>query len=52
MDNDNDDAPIPMRTFIWLLDELIDEARGRGLPEETIAAVLEDFAGALRQGVS
>jgi hypothetical protein len=41
-----------VRLFVWRMDELIDEARGRGLSDEAFADALEDIAGALRQGVS
>jgi hypothetical protein len=49
---DDDDEPMPARAFIWRLDELIDEAREHGLPDEAIADALEDAAGALRAGLS
>jgi hypothetical protein len=44
---DDDDEPIPAR-FIWRLNELIEEARDRGLSDEAIADALEDAAGAMR----
>jgi hypothetical protein len=34
------------------LDELIEEAREHGLPDDAIADALEDAAGALRAGLS
>jgi hypothetical protein len=45
---DDDDAPMTARAFIWRLDELIEEARERGLSDEAIADALEDVAGAWR----
>jgi hypothetical protein len=49
--DDDDDAPLPARAF-WRLDELIKEARERGLSDDATADTLEDAAGALRQGLS
>jgi hypothetical protein len=44
--------PCPARAFIWRTDELIDEARDRGLSDEAIVDALEEIAGAVRLGLS
>lgn len=48
---DNDDASMAAWAFIWRMNELIEEARERGLSNEGIADALEDLAGVLRSGI-
>jgi hypothetical protein len=52
VDDDDDDMPMMPRVFIRRLDELIKEARKRGVSNQAIADALENVAGAVRQGLS
>jgi hypothetical protein len=46
------DTPMTPAMFAWLLEELVEEARDRGLSDSAIAAALEAAAAALWEGMS
>ena len=45
----NNDVPMTPAMLTWMLDDLIEEARGRGMSDEAIATVLDGSAVALWQ---
>jgi hypothetical protein len=45
----NNDVPMTPAMLAWMLEDLIEEARGRRMSDETIATVLDAATAALRQ---